>query len=75
MRTDEPNEIVVSAAEPGVSSSPASSSGEVVVSAASPQKEENTNDMSSHFNKKEFREIGVGSADENHDIRSTQQGK
>lgn len=58
-----PNEIVVSAAEPGSSIS-SGSPGEVVVSAA---QKEDSNDMSSHLFKKEYREIGVGSADENHD--------
>ncbi len=73
---EEFSEIVVSAAEPLLGSSSGGSFGssggsEVTVSAASPQKEEG-NDMSSHFNKKEYREIGVGSADENND---TTQGK
>lgn len=74
-----PGEIVVSAAEPGS----VSSTGEVVVSAGSPTKDEETvgkrdnEQHSSHTlssgSKKEYREIGVGSADENnHDIRSSQ---
>lgn len=70
---EEPGEIVVSAAEPGSPSVNSGSPGEPCSSAALSQKEDiNESNHSSHFGKKEYREIGVGSADENHDVHATQ---